>query len=175
MPLVDHAIARVQVGTPEVAVNVHHGRRRLEAHLDGRAHLSVESQEALGTAGALGQLRGWIDGRPVLVTNADAWLPDRAAVVALLDGWDGVNTRLLTVEHGAPADFGTRRYCGVALLPWSEVRDLEAVPSGLYEVRWRAAAARGELELVDHDGPFVDCGTPADYLAANLLASGGSR
>jgi hypothetical protein len=27
---------------------------------------------------------------------------------------------------------------------------------------------------VRHDGPFVDCGTPAQYLAANLLASGGA-
>jgi NDP-sugar pyrophosphorylase family protein len=26
---------------------------------------------------------------------------------------------------------------------------------------------------VVHRGPFVDCGTPADYLRANLLASGG--
>ncbi|MCU1353702.1 MAG: Mannose-phosphate guanylyltransferase/MurNAc alpha-phosphate uridylyltransferase, partial [Acidimicrobiales bacterium] len=28
--------------------------------------------------------------------------------------------------------------------------------------------------LVVHDGPFVDCGTVADYLAANLLATGGT-
>ena len=27
--------------------------------------------------------------------------------------------------------------------------------------------------MVRHDGPFVDCGTPRQYLAANLLASGG--
>ena len=29
------------------------------------------------------------------------------------------------------------------------------------------------MEVVRHDGPFVDCGTPAQYLAANLAASGG--
>jgi NDP-sugar pyrophosphorylase family protein len=27
--------------------------------------------------------------------------------------------------------------------------------------------------VVRHDGPFVDCGTPAEYLEANLTASGG--
>jgi NDP-sugar pyrophosphorylase family protein len=31
----------------------------------------------------------------------------------------------------------------------------------------------GRIEVVRHDGPFVDCGTPAQYLAANLQASGG--
>ena len=39
---------------------------------------------------------------------------------------------------------------------------------------WRYAFELGRLDLVDHDGPFVDCGTPADYLRANLLASGGA-
>ena len=29
------------------------------------------------------------------------------------------------------------------------------------------------MEVVRHDGPFVDCGTPQEYLAANLQASGG--
>ena len=28
-------------------------------------------------------------------------------------------------------------------------------------------------DLVTHDGPFFDCGTTADYLQANLTASGG--
>ncbi|HEV7722888.1 MAG TPA: hypothetical protein VGO60_16475, partial [Iamia sp.] len=32
----------------------------------------------------------------------------------------------------------------------------------------------GRLDLVTHPGPFVDCGTVADYLAANLDASGGA-
>ncbi len=75
--LVDHAIARLSGVTGDVAVNVHHGRAaRWLAHLAGRAvHVSVEEPVALGTAGALGRLRPWIDGRPVLVTNADAWLP----------------------------------------------------------------------------------------------------
>jgi len=49
-------------------------------------------------------------------------------------------------------------------------KNLVEQPTGLYEVVWRDAFARGELEVVDHDGPFVDCGTPLDYLEANLSA-----
>jgi len=171
-PLVDQAIDRLRPHTGDVAVNVHHGRRQLESHLDGRVHLSVEEPEALGTAGALGRLRDRIAGRPVLVTNADAWLP--ADLGVLLDGWDGQRVRLLTVATSGAADFGDDRYCGAALFPWEAVRDLEPVPSGLYEVSWRHRWADGTLDLVRHRGPFVDCGTLASYLAANLAASGGA-
>ena len=69
---------------------------------------------------------------------------------------------------------GGLRYVGTALLPWWSVRDLAPEPAGLYEVSWRGAArARARLDLVVTDLPAVDCGTPADYLRANLLASGG--
>src|SRR3954471_155012 len=73
VPLVDLALARVAAATADMAVNAHHGRATLQTHIGDRAHLSIEEPEALGTAGALGQLRDWIDRRPVLVTNADAW------------------------------------------------------------------------------------------------------
>ena len=63
-PLVDHACDRAASVTSDVAVNVHHGRALVEAHLADRPlHLSVEADEARGTAGALGLLRPWIDGR----------------------------------------------------------------------------------------------------------------
>ena len=62
VPLIDGVIARVAAVTPAVAVNVHHGRDQLEAHLDGRVHLSFEDDEALGTAGAVAHLRSWLDG-----------------------------------------------------------------------------------------------------------------
>lgn len=170
-PLVDHAMERVAAVTPELAVNVHAGRDAMVDHLDGRARLSVEAPFALGTAGALGALRDWIDGRPVLVTNADAWLP--GGLGGLVAGWDGERMRLLCVDDPVRGDFGRRRYAGACLLPWSAVRDLPPEPLGLYEARWRAAFDRGALDLVDAAGPFVDCGTPADYLAANLAWSGG--
>jgi NDP-sugar pyrophosphorylase family protein len=55
----------------------------------------------------------------------------------------------------------------------TEVARLEAVPSGLWGTSWRPALAEGRLQTINVDGPFVDCGSPGDYLEANLLASGG--
>ena len=173
--MVDLAISLVTKATDAVAVNAHHRRHQLEAHLGGRVHLSMEEPEALGTAGALGQLRDWIDGRPALVTNADAWLPDSFDAAGFVEGWEGNGVRLLVVPDEGRPDFEDRwRYAGVALMPWSEVAPLAPVPSGLYELSWARAEAEGRLDLTVHDGPFFDCGTPADYLAANLAASDGA-
>ena len=170
-PLVDRALVQVSELTSSVAVNVHHGRDALVAHLDGRVHLSLEEPEALGTAGALGQLRGWIDERATVVVNADTWRA--AGLDRFADGWDGERLRLAVVEDAMRGDFGRWRYVGAALLPWASVRDLPSTPSGLYEVSWRAAAERGALDLFPVEGTVVPCDTPADYLRANLVASGG--
>src|SRR5690348_1650101 len=88
VPLGDLAIGRIAAETASIAVNVHHGRAALEAHLAGRVHLSIEEPEALGTAGALGRLREWIAGRPALVTNADTWF-DQPVPPHFVSGWDG--------------------------------------------------------------------------------------
>lgn len=173
-PLVDHALDRLAPHVDALAVNLHHGAALLDAHLPAAVHRSVEAPVALGTAGALGALRGWLDGRSVLLTNGDAWFPEPFDLSAFVAGWDGVRTRLLCVRLAGRADFGDLRYCGVALLPARRVAPLVAEPSGLYERSWRAEAAADRLDLVVHPGAFVDCGTPADYLRANLLASGGA-
>lgn len=168
VPLVDLALERVRPAVEAVAVNLHHGRKTLDRHLPDDVHRSVEEDEALGTAGALGHLRRWIDGRAALVVNADAWCPGSLAAFAA--GWDGERIRILVPGGDA---LTPESAIGGALMPWSEVERLEPVPSGLYERSWRDAATRGRVEVVRHDGPFVDCGTPQQYLAANLLASGG--
>ncbi|MGH9209556.1 MAG: nucleotidyltransferase family protein [Acidimicrobiales bacterium] len=171
VPLIDHALARVAAVTGEVAVNIHFGREPLEAHLAGRrVHTSVEEDEPLGTAGALGQLRPWIDGRAVAVVNADTWCPG-SSLAAAYETWDHQRARLLVV--GEDRLRPTSRVAG-ALLPWSEVAALEAVPSGLYEASWGRLVEEGRLDVQRWDGPCVDCGTPASYLAANLAASGGA-
>lgn len=166
--LLDLALERVHSVVATAAVNVHHGREQLEAHLDGRAHLSIEEERPLGTAGALGQLRGWLDGRGAVVVNADAWCP--GTLTRLVDDWDRERVRLLVVGD---TDLHPGSRIAGCLLPWAAVAALEPVPSGLYEVCWRPWAERGTVEVIRHDGPFVDCGTPADYLAANLASSGG--
>lgn len=170
--LVDLAIDRVrpQVGGlgADVAVNVHHGREQLAAHLDGRVHLSVEDAQALGTAGAVGALREWVDHRGLLVVNADAWTA--APLDTLVQGWDGERVRVLVVGGD---ELAPRALIAGSLLPWSAVETLAPVPTGLYEYVWKPWADRGALEAVRLDAAFVDCGTPADYLAANLLVSEG--
>lgn len=172
-PLIDHALHRITPHVEAVAANLHHGADQLDAYLPAGVVRSIEAPEALGTAGALGALRGWIDGRSVLVTNADAWFPPTLDLTAFVAGWDRQRVRLLCVADPRRGDFDHLRYCGVALLPWWSVEPLAAVPSGLYELSWRAEAEAGRLDLQTHLGAFVDCGTPAEYLAANLLDSGG--
>lgn len=177
VPLVDHGLDRLRphvVGEDALAVNLHHGARLLDDRLPAAVHRSIEQPVALGTAGALGALRSWIDGRAALVTNTDAWFPPGLDLASFVAGWDGERTRLLGVADPVRPDFDGLRYCGVALLPWRVVTTLAPEPSGLYEVSWRSEQAAGRLDLVVHDGGFVDCGTPADYLAANLLASDGT-
>jgi N-acetyl-alpha-D-muramate 1-phosphate uridylyltransferase len=168
VPLVDLAIERVRPAVEAIAVNLHHGRRALDAHLDDDVHRSIEADRPLGTAGALGHLRDWIAGRATLVVNADAWCPGSLEPFAA--GWDGEHVRLLLAGDD---ELHPASRLAAALMPWRDVEALEAAPSGLYEVSWRAAQRAGRLEAVRHDGPFVDCGTPAQYLTANLVASGG--
>ena len=173
-PLVDLALQRLQPVTSSVAVNAHHFAEQMVEHLSRSApdvHVSVEQPAPFGTAGAIGALRDWIGGRPAVVTNADAWLlPNDLA--PMLDGWDGHTVRLLVVEDPARPDFGGRwRFAGASTLPATVAAALEPVPSSLYDVVWAPRLQSGELELVVHDGEFIDCGTLEDYRAADEAAS----
>lgn len=179
--LLDRALATLAAGLGStgpawLAVNAHHLAARIVAHVGDRAHVSVERPVALGTAGAVGALRGWLDGRDVLIANGDAYLAG-ADVAGFVAGWDGRRPRLLVVPAGnEPADFpGGWRFAGVSLLPGAVAAGLPAKPSGLYELVWRDALAAGRCELVPSPATtFIDCGTPARYLAANLHATGGA-
>lgn len=169
VPLIDGAIARVGAVSAAVAVNVHHGRDQLEAHLDGRVHLSFEEDEALGTAGGVAHLRPWLDGRGALVVNGDTWSTvDLAPLVA---DWDGETIRVLVT--GDEPVLGARSGIAGSLLPPAAIADLPDAPAGLYEVCWQPALAAGRLEVVAAGGPFVAVDRPSDYLDANLLSSGG--
>ncbi|MCU1371991.1 MAG: hypothetical protein JWO77_3185 [Ilumatobacteraceae bacterium] len=175
-PLVDLALERLRplvAGAAALAVNLHHGADLLDAHLPADVHRSHEAPHALGTAGAIGALAAWLGGRDVVVANADAWLDRSLDLGGFVAGWDRERTRLLCVDDPARGDFGALRYCGVALIPGAVAAAMAPVPSGLYEVSWRGERAAGRLDLVATGAAFVDCGTPADYLRANLAASGG--
>ena len=165
--LLDRNLDQALAVTSDVAVNAAYLAEQVVAHIGDRAYVSVEPEQ-LGTGGAVGFLRPWLDGRAVLVLNGDAYRP--GGLGALLDGWDGERVRLLVVHDPGNGDFGDWRFAGASLHPWAAVRDLPAEPLGLYEAVWRHV----EPELVPYDGVFVDCGTVRDYLDANLHASGGA-
>ncbi len=167
--LVDRAIDRLRAVGAEVAVNVHHGRGQLEDHLSGNVHLAVE-EVLLGTAGALGNLRGWLDGHDAVVVNAD--LVTDADLAAVVRTWDRDRIRLVAV--GSRILDPGMRLCA-ALMPWRSVEPLEAVPSGLYRTSWAPAAEAGRLDVVDvRASGWFDCGAPRSYLAANLWVSDGA-
>lgn len=174
-PLLDHALDRLGrlglAGPRDVAVNAHHHAAAVVAAVADRATTSVESDRLLGSAGALGALRAWLGGRAAVVTNADAYLD--CGVDALLPGWDGRQLRLLVVAD-PNGDFGNWRFAGCSLIPARLLHRLAPDPASLYEACWRPALAAGQAELVPYTGTFIDCGTPADYLASNLHASGGA-
>ncbi|HNH39198.1 MAG TPA: NTP transferase domain-containing protein [Microthrixaceae bacterium] len=179
--LVDRAVAQVAAvtGTP-VAVNVHHGRAAMLEHLEDRidVHVSLEEERALGTAGAVAHLAGFLDGRGALVVNADTvHAEDLRAFVA---GWDGRRVRVLATpdpdagpDGGEGPAFGPRSGIVASIVPWEHVQALVPEPSGLWELLWRPELEAGRLDVAMATGTVIDCGTPEQYLRANLWVSGG--
>jgi len=176
VPLLDRAFDLVGLlgfdGPDRVAVNAWSHATQIVTHVAGRAHVSVETAERpLGSAGGLAALRDWIDGRHVLVANADAYLQG-GSVAPLVDAWDGRHVRMLGVPAGdRTPEFGAYRFAGVSLLPAYLLGNLEAAPTDLVRAIWRPAESSGALVVVDYRGTYIDSGTPADYLAANLHAA----
>ena len=170
--LLDAALARVAQVVPltrdDVAVNAHWLADRITAHVDGRVHVSVEPQQALGTAGAVGALLPWLRDRDLLVVNGDAWWQPEIDLRPFVAEWDRRRPRLVVVADRERADFDGRwRFAGVSLLPNALARALRPDPSGLYERVWRGA----DVELVAVEATFVDCGTPQDLQRARQLAA----
>lgn len=168
----DLALRRVAtVVRPDgVAVNAHHLAGQIEAQVQGRFHLSVEEPEALGTAGAVGGVNHWLNGRDLLISNGDIYFAPEPDLTGFVGGWDRTRPRLLVVADSSRADFaGGWRFAGVSLLPAAIAAALPATPAGLYETVWRHA----DVDLVPTDSVYLDCADPPTYLAANLDRSGG--
>lgn len=169
--LLDLALDRVATVVPvdpgHVAVNAHWLAEQVVAHVGDRVHVSVEQPEALGTAGAVGQVASWLAGRDALVVNGDAFYDPEPDLAPFVTDWDGRRPRLLVVRDEERPDFdGEWRFTGVSLLPASVAAALRPVPSGLYEVVW----SQVPVELVPTDVTLVDCGTPDDLARARALA-----
>jgi N-acetyl-alpha-D-muramate 1-phosphate uridylyltransferase len=169
--LLDAALGRVAsvvpLGRADVAVNAHWLVAQIVEHVGDRAHMSVEQPEALGTAGAIGQLRPWLGDRDVLIVNSDVWYDGLVDVAGFVDGWDGKRPLLLVVADSERPDFpGGWRFAGMSLLPHRIARELRPVPSGLYEVVW----SQVDVDLVETDAAYIDCGTPDDLARAQAMA-----
>jgi MurNAc alpha-1-phosphate uridylyltransferase len=171
--LLDARIARlasvVPVTAQTLAVNAHWLAPQIVDHVAGRAHVSVEEPEALGTAGAVAAIAGWRAGRDLLIANGDAYLGGDVDLPGFVSGWDRIRPRLLVVADEIRPDFeGRWRFAGISLLPAALAEVLRPVPSGLYETVW----SRVPLDLVPTTVTFVDCGTVGDYEHARDLAAG---
>jgi NDP-sugar pyrophosphorylase family protein len=168
--LLEPALARALAVTPDVAVNARYGVEQIAEHVGGRARVSDERgyTEELGTAGAIGALREWIGGRPVLVVNGDTWTD--VPLEPLLAGWDGERVRVLV--HDGELVPGS--LIVASLVPAADALGFPARPLGLSNGLWWPARDAGRLDSISGHGVLVACDTPADYLEANLLASGGT-
>jgi MurNAc alpha-1-phosphate uridylyltransferase len=67
---------------------------------------------------------------------------------------------------------GNLRFAGFSLIPADVAAALPAEKSDLVGAVWRPAERAGRLEVIRYDGEYLDTGTPADLLAANLDAAG---
>ena len=160
-------VARVVPVAPEtVTVNAHWLADQIVAHVGGRVHVSVEQPEALGTAGAVGAIRDWLDGRDLLVANGDVWWAGDVDLRRFVDEWDRARPRLIVVADADRPDFeGKWRFAGLSLLPAALAGRLQPVPSGLYEQVW----SKTPVDLVPTDITFIDCGTVEDLALARSL------
>ena len=131
--------------------------------------MSVEEAEALGTAGGVAQLADWLDGDAALVVNADTW--HRVDLAEFAAGWDGERVRICTPT---PGPFGPRSGVVASILPPWAVARCAPEPSGLWEVLWSAEVDAGRIDTSHTTATVIDCGTPSDYLRANLTASDGT-
>jgi hypothetical protein len=168
----DRVAQVIPLDPSDVAVNAHWLSDQIVGAVAGRAHVSIEQPAALGTAGAVGELRSWLAGRDLLITNSDAWYDGRLDITGFVTDWDQRRPRLLVVEDIEQPDFDERwRFAGTSLLPGRIAQTLEAVPSGLYEMVW----SRTPVDLVPTDVAFIDCGTSADLDRARELATSAAQ
>jgi N-acetyl-alpha-D-muramate 1-phosphate uridylyltransferase len=160
------------IGAHHVAVNAHHHASQIEAAVAGRATCSVEPT-LLGSAGAIGRLRRWIDGRDLVVLNVDA--VHGHSVTALVDHPQDPDTDVAFVAAEPP---GTEFHDRLSIIGWRiPGRVAMTMPDEFamaYSLVWRPAVAAQRARVTSLGGPFFDCGTPADYLAAHRWLGGTS-
>lgn len=176
--VVVHVGARAHMSVePDLPLGTSGALGKLRDWIAGRGVLVANADAYLAKA-TTAELAQASNAKLSTATNAKlstATKSSRGDIAALLDGWDGKTVRLLGVlaRAGQLREFGDFRFAGFSLLPWDYVRTLPAEPTDLVHTVWRPAEAAGALDVVPYGGMYLDTGTPADYLKANLHAAGG--
>ena len=173
-PLIDLAISNLRQISSSIAVNCRDYAGPLAAHLKTKnVYISFEdSVRGIGTAGAIGILRDWINGRPAVIQNSDSYI--QMSSLEFLEKWDRGRIALGVRRTAEISDFGQSEYMGICAMPWDVVKNIQPITSGLYEAVWRQAWHQNRIQLIELDGVSIDCGTPDRLLRANLVASGGA-
>ena len=191
-PMLDHVLAHVRAhGHTEVVVNAHHLWEQVAAWAESRGvGLQVELPEVLGTGGGLKAAAERLATRFVVV-NGDilsdidltallAAVPDGGAAMALrADPHLSVRAPVDADTDGVVVrmrDFAGRPGVGVSGTHFTGIHAahrgiLDDVPDGFACIVRTAYTRRLDqrvVRAVQHTGRWVDIGTPADYLAANL-------
>ncbi|MBC04373.1 MAG: hypothetical protein CMJ34_13895 [Phycisphaerae bacterium] len=196
-PMLDHVLAHVrQHGHTDVLVNAHHLWKQVAAWAETRGvALQVELPEILGTGGGLkaaedrladvfvvvnGDILSDVDltaladavteGGAAMALRADPVLGERAPVDA---DTDNVVVRMREFAGTPGVGISGTHFTGIHAAHRSVLAD---VPDGFacivrsaYTVRLPARRIRA----IRHTGRWVDIGTPADYLDANLAVLDG--
>jgi MurNAc alpha-1-phosphate uridylyltransferase len=171
--LLDRAVDVLRPFVDEIAVNVSGHTDWFAAHVPPGVQMFEEGPDPLGTAGGLYNMQEWISGRDVVVLNADSVL--FGDVADFVGGRDQAPTRLLVTLDRASPDFdGLWRFVGLSTMDRATLARIGPDTEDLYRDLWKGQLAEGQVRLVPFTGLAIDAGTPANLLAANLVASGGS-
>lgn len=192
VPMLDQALALARAhGHTDVLVNAHHLWEQVAAWAETHgASLQVELPEILGTGGGLKAAQGRLAERFV-VLNADILCdvdlrelvdavpaggaamslgtdPAVAARAPVQADADGVLVKLRELVPEQPGGLPGTHFTGIHALH----RDtLERVPDGfacIVRSAYLELVPARQVQARRHTGLWVDIGTPADYLRANL-------
>lgn len=200
--LLRHLENMASIGVDEVVVNLHHHADHIRAAVAdgyrGGTKVRFHHEPALlGTGGAVAAIKSLVDDEPVLVINADLWAEFDLA--SLLD-WHSRASRpasmLVQPHHDDSAFVGVRDGCVTwvpempsanDVTPWTYVGALVVDGKAIADFSDEPGCIlRGPIRaLIENGTPpsayappqarWVDVGTPAGLLEANLWALGSDR
>jgi MurNAc alpha-1-phosphate uridylyltransferase len=193
--LLDHALALAEgQDLARIVVNAHYHAGQVEAHLAGRADVSVsvELPDILDTGGGLRAALPLLGEGPVFTLNSDAVWTGPNPLATLRAAWDPARMDALLLllpreraaGHVGPGDFvpaqggALSRGAGLVYTGAQIVNPdrLAAIPERVFSLNrlWDALIPEGRLHGVIHPGGWCDVGRPGSIpLAEAMLAEAG--